>query len=198
MQFLLLRGREIIPHLQAIAQLRIDVFSEFPYLYDGTLAYEMDYLQAYVASLNSLIVIAQDGNRVVGASTALPLLDADPAFHAPFLQHGIALTDVYYFGESVLLPQYRGQKIGHRFFDEREANAAALHFPITAFCAVVRPSNHPQRPKNYLPHDIFWGNRGYSKADGFSCEYHWKDSDCAAETDKLMQFWLKTAIGTSQ
>lgn len=191
MQFLTLHGQQIAPHLHDIAQLRITVFREFPYLYDGTVEYEMNYLQAYVNSARSIIFLIKDGDKAIGATTALPLVDADTEFHAPFLQHGIKPEDVYYFGESVLLKKYRGKNYGHRFFDERERYARELGYNITTFCAVVRDKNHPLRPKDYVPHDVFWIKRGYKIADGFTCTYHWKDIDQAAQTDKLMQFWIK-------
>jgi GNAT superfamily N-acetyltransferase len=191
MQFLSLQGTEIIPHLEDIAQLRISVFREFPYLYDGSLDYEMHYLQAYVNSPHSLIFLIRDGEQTIGTTTALPLIHADREFHEPFIKQGMHLDDVYYFGESVLLPGYRGHRYGHRFFDEREARAKQLGFPITAFCAVQRVKHHPLRPQNYVPHDMFWTKRGYKMLAGFTCHYRWKDINQAEATDKLMQFWAR-------
>lgn len=191
MQFLTLHGKQITPHLHDIAQLRITVFREFPYLYDGAVEYEMNYLQAYVNSPRSIIFLIKDDDNVIGATTALPLVDADTEFHEPFLKHNIKPEDVYYFGESVLLKDYRGRNYGHRFFDERERYARELDFNITTFCAVARDKHHPLRPKDYVPHDVFWKKRGYQIADGFTCTYRWKDIDQPAPTDKLMQFWIR-------
>src|SRR5690606_7457968 len=137
MRLFSLHGENITSYLKDIAQLRIDVFREFPYLYDGTLEYEMKYLQAYINSPRSLIFLIQEGDRVIGATTALPLKDAEVEFHKPFKKNGMALEDIFYFGESVLLPEYRGKGYGHRFFDEREKYARQLGFPITTFCAVI-------------------------------------------------------------
>jgi GNAT superfamily N-acetyltransferase len=190
MQFLRLYGKEIITQLPEIAQLRITVFREYPYLYDGSIDYEMNYLQVYVNSPRSLVFLMKDGNRVIGATTALPLIDADREFHEPFMANNINPENVYYFGESVLLPEYRGLNYGHRFFDERETRAKELGFQTNAFCSVVRDKNHPLRPKNYIPHDVFWTKRGYKKLDGFTCHYRWKDINQPEATDKLMQFWL--------
>ena len=53
-----------------------------------------------------------DDETVVGASTGLPMIAADEAFRAPFIAAGIDPARVFYFGESVLLPEYRGQGIG--------------------------------------------------------------------------------------
>ena len=116
-------GEEAASHAADLARLRIAVFREYPYLYDGDMAYEKYYIQQYVQSPGSVIVLAMDGDTIVGASTALPLADETQAFKQPFIEQGIAPAKVFYFGESVLLPAYRGQGIGHRFFDQREAHA---------------------------------------------------------------------------
>lgn len=184
-------GEQILPWLDAVAALRIEVFRDFPYLYDGELDYERRYLAAYARSPGSLFVLALDGNRVVGASTGIPLSDAEPAFQAPFIEQHIALANVFYFGESVLQRDYRGHGIGHRFFDERETFARALGKTITAFCAVERSDHHPLQPEGYTPLDIFWQARGYTKQPAMRTLYAWQDIDQPVTTDKPMVFWLK-------
>jgi len=190
-----LHGAAIAPHIDDLAQLRIAVFREFPYLYDGDLGYEAEYLQTYARCAESLFVLALDGDRVVGASTGLPLADEDAAFQAPFREHGPALESVFYFGESVLLPEYRGRGLGVRFFEEREAYARRLgRFDWCAFCAVQRPLDHSRRPAGYEPLDAFWQRRGYRARPALHTEFHWKDLDDALESSKPMSFWLK-ALG---
>ena len=133
------RGAQVEAYLTALAKLRISVFRAFPYLYDGDLAYEEKYLATYARSPDSVFVLAFDGYDMIGASTGIPLAHDGEAFQRPFLERGMAVEDVFYFGESVLLPQYRGLGIGHRFFDERESHARALgRFRWTAFAAVDR------------------------------------------------------------
>ena len=71
-------------------------------------------------------MVLRDKEKIVGASTALPLQHADSAFQKPFLKAGMALDSIFYFGESVLLKDYRGQGTGSRFFDAREQAAARI------------------------------------------------------------------------
>src|SRR5690606_6621356 len=115
------RGAAVRPHLEALAGLRIAVFREWPYLYQGDLDYEAGYLAAYAKSAGSVFVLAFDGDQVVGAATGIPMADETEAFLKPVRERGIAPERMFYFGESVLLPAYRGQGIGNRFFDGREA-----------------------------------------------------------------------------
>lgn len=184
-------GAAIAPWLDELAALRIRVFREFPYLYDGSLDYERDYLNEYAESERSLIVLALADDRVVGCSTGLPLCEAATEFQQPFLDTNRPPAEVFYFGESVLEPGFRGQGLGHRFFDEREAHAARLGFSTTAFCAVAREENHPLRPTDYRPLDGFWQRRGYIRQPQRVARFVWKDIDQAEETIKSLIFWMR-------
>jgi hypothetical protein len=80
-----------------------------------------------------------------------------------------------------------------RFFEEREAHARSLGgFDRYAFCAVVRPADHPLRPADYQPLDSFWNKRGYQRQPALGASYTWKDIDQPAETSKRLEFWLKS------
>ena len=192
MEIRLLHGAAIAPYIDDLARLRLAVFREFPYLYDGDPAYEADYLARYAHSGRSLVVLALDNDEVVGASTGLPLVDGAPEFQQPFLAQGHDPACVYYFGESLVLPAYRGQGLGVRFFIERESYAHKLaEFDYCAFCAVERPGVHPRRPANYKPLQGFWRNRGFLHDPSLRTTYAWRDLDEQAASEKIMSFWLK-------
>lgn len=186
-------GGDVGPHLQAVAELRIAVFREWPYLYDGDAAYEADYLQTYLRSPRSLFVLAFDGERVVGASTGVPLEDETEAFRAPMAAHGIEPAQVFYLGESVLLPEWRGRGLGHRFFDAREAFARQQPgVRFSAFCAVQRDLGDPRRPQEYRPLDAFWSGRGYAPVEGLVATLEWKETWHEAPTRHTLQYWMRT------
>ena len=141
-----LSGAALLPHLDDVARLRIAVFRDWPYLYEGDVGYERAYLAAYAHSADSVVVLARDGDQVIGASTGIPLARDGTEFQAPFLARGIDVQKVFYCGESVLLPGWRGRGIGHAFFDAREAHARNLGgFDWTAFAAVDRGDEDPRR-----------------------------------------------------
>lgn len=192
MDIQLLQGPRIAPHIDDLARLRIEVFREFPYLYDGTFDYEAEYLGTYVRSEDSLCVLVRDQGRVVGASTALPLSGETGEFQQPFVEGGRDPARIFYLAESVVLPAWRGRGLGVRFFAEREAHARRLErFDWCAFCAVQRPADHPRRPADYQPLDAFWTRRGYRHHPELHTEYHWRDLDEREESAKPMSFWLK-------
>ena len=184
-------GREIEPHLDALGELRIQVFREFPYLYDGSLANEHQYLRRYLDSSRSLVVLAFDGDRAVGATTCVPMADEMAEFQAPFLSANQPLEDICYFGESILLHDYRGRGIGHSFFDRREAHARRLGLAITTFCAVDRPDHHPLRPPDYRSLESFWLGRGYLRRPDLRAALAWREIQDASESTKTLTFWLK-------
>lgn len=187
-----LTGEAMRAAIPALARLRVTVFREWPYLYDGTMSYESAYLRRFAASEDAVVVAAYDGDTIVGAATGAPLGDHADDFAKAFEGDAFDITRIFYCGESVLLSAYRGQGLGHAFFDGREAHARALgRFTHITFCGVVRPDDHPLRPAGYRPLDDFWMKRGYRKADGLTTTYAWKDIDEAGESAKAMQFWLK-------
>lgn len=187
-----LTGAALQAALGDLASLRIAVFAAFPYLYAGSEGYERDYLAEFTAADGAVLVAAFDGARIVGAATASPLAAQDGYIRAPFARLGIDPAPVFYFGESVLLPEYRGQGIGHAFFDQREAAARAWGAAQASFCAVVRPPDHPLRPADYVPLDAFWQRRGYAPVAGLTGEFRWQEHGEAAESAKPMQFWMGT------
>jgi len=185
-------GAAIRAVIEPLALLRITVFRDFPYLYEGTLDYEWEYLNTYAASERALLFTVFDGMQMVGATTCIPLLDETEAVQTPFLQSGHDLSSVFYFGESILLSNYRGMGLGHRFFDEREAHAAKFGtYRLTCFCAVERPENHPLRPAQYRPLDEFWIKRGYQKDPALSTRFLWPDLGEKQSTPKTMTYWTK-------
>jgi GNAT superfamily N-acetyltransferase len=186
-----LTGAALAAALPGLAALRIAVFRDWPYLYDGDDAYERGYLGAYAASPGALVVGAFDGDRLVGAATAAPMEDHAAAFAAPFAERGRDLADILYCGESVLLPAWRGRGVGHAFFDAREAHGRALGRGFACFCAVIRDPDDPRRPAGYAPLDPFWRKRGYAPVEGVEARFAWREIGAAAETDHAMRFWMR-------
>jgi len=186
-------GPDLGPWVDALGALRIEVFREYPYLYEGDLEYERRYLSVYLGCPRARIVLVQDdGGRLVGATTCLPLSDEDAAFREPFAQVGHDPADWLYLGESLLLPAWRGRGLGKLFFDRREAHAARLGLGRTTFCAVARPDSHPLRPASHRPLRPFWESRGYAEQATLQATYRWKDIGETDETPKALTFWTKT------
>ena len=177
--------------IPALSDLRIRVFRSWPYLYDGSAEYEAAYMAEFVREPGSVLVGARDGDAIIGAATASPLEGQKPDIQNPFCDQGLDIAQIFYFGESVLLPQYQGQGIGHQFINAREDAARAAGARKTAFCAVVRPDDHPMRPET--PRDLhpFWRARGYAPVPGLTGTLEWQDLGDDFESAHVMQFWMR-------
>jgi GNAT superfamily N-acetyltransferase len=185
-------GQDIFSILPDLARLRIAVFRDWPYLYDGSLEYEQTYLAKFAAAKGAVVITAYDGGHMVGASTAAPMIEHADEFGQPFRKAGYDLSKIFYCGESVLLKSHRGYGLGHAFFEGRETQAYALGgFTHSTFCRVVRPDDHPLKPADYAPLDPFWRKRNYAPVEGLIASYNWKDVDQDRETQHAMQFWMK-------
>lgn len=175
--------------LPDLSRLRMAVFREWPYLYDGTLDYEREYLAHFLDDPAAILVVARDGDVIVGAATASPMAGQEDSIRRPFEDADHDIAALSYFGESVLLPGYRGRGIGHAFFDHREAAARKAGATAATFCGVIRPADHPLRPEGARDLSPFWRSRGYVPLEGMIGHYDWKDIDQPDETRHPMQFW---------
>ena len=185
-------GSHITPHLDAVAELYVDVFCEWPYLLARDREHVASHLAAYARSPHSVLVLAFDGARVVGASTGIPLAGEMYALQQPFRKRGIAIEGVFFFGESALLKEYRGIGLNHRFFDERERHARRLgEYKMSAFCAVERALDDARRPLGHHSNEAFWARRGYQRQDDMFSELEWPEIDHDQQVCHRLHFWLR-------
>jgi len=193
-----LTGPAIAQYVPALARLRRIVFRDWPYLYEGDDGQEQTYLSAFARSPDAALVVAFDGEAPVGCSTCLPLAHESANVRAPFEARGWEVQGFCYFGESVLLAEYRGQGIGVAFFAGREAHARTLPgVEFCCFCAVRRAADDPRRPPDAVPLDDFWRHRGYARIPDLACEMTWLEVDGAGKVRHVLDFWGKPLTGAA-
>lgn len=186
------QGDQILSVFDSLAALRIAVFRAYPYLYEGSVAYEKEYISTYARSSRALLFAIYDGLQMVGATTCIPLKDETAEIRRPFALAGYAMDSIFYFGESILLPAYRGQGLGHRFFDEREAHARSFGtYKKACFLSVERKPDHPLKPAEYRPNDQFWIKRGYIKQPSLQTTIDWPDIGETVSTPKPLVCWMR-------
>ncbi len=187
-----LEGEEIGQRLEQIAALRLQVFNEWPYLYDGTMEEERSCLRFYLQAPQALAIVLLDGGEVVGLSTAMPLTDESPRLQKPFIEQGFDIERVFYLAESILLPAYRGRGWYRHLFEARERHARSCgDYEWATFCTVVRDMDHELRPSGYQSLEPIWEHFGYTRRDDLIAYYPWKQVDEAEETEKPLEFWVK-------
>lgn len=187
---------EVAERLRELAMLRITVFRDWPYLYEGDLEYEREYLRPYIQSPHAIVAGAFDGAAMVGLTTGAPLSDHDPSVAEAVRGLGLNPPDVFYLAESVLLPAFHGRGFGHAFFDMRERHARKHLFRHAVFASVIRPADHPARPRHPRDLEPFWRKRGYVPT-GATAKMHWRDVGDADDTEKHLAIWARTLDSSS-
>lgn len=193
MHISVLTKHEVLHHIQHIASLRIAIFREYPYLYDGSFEYETKYLQKLVDADDSLIAVLKDASgAVVGAMTGLPLQQEEDSVKAPLLQRALPLSQIYYFSEILLVPQIRNYGWGTKLFVATEQAAQQFgRYTQFSLATVVRAADHPLRPVAYFDTSVFWQKRGYRACPDLVCTIAWQEIHELGESPKPLMFWLK-------
>ncbi|GFE61117.1 GNAT family N-acetyltransferase [Geobacter sp. AOG2] len=187
----MLTGAAIADSLNDVATLRLDIFREYPYLYQGFREDELDYLGAYTQAPDACIILADDGSAVIGAATGMPLVHEDAQLRGAFTDTPFPLNGIYYVGELLLRPAYRERGLGQELLARLENHIRALGTYDSLTCATVeRPDSHPLRPGNYIPITRFLTRTGFSRLSGVTTSFTWCEID-GVERDHPMQFWIK-------
>lgn len=185
-------GPALRTYLHSIAKLRMDVFREYPFLEEPDLSLETARLKRYLASKESIGVLVFDNTTLVGVSLGIPLALEREEIQKPFLNRFHDISTYYYFGESVLLKQYRNRGIGHHFFDVRETHVKhLLKYKHICFFDPVRPESDPFKPADYLPLHDFWRKRGYVHCPDLQCSLIWEGPNEDEPSEKSLTFWIK-------
>jgi GNAT superfamily N-acetyltransferase len=189
-----LTGENLREWIHEIARLRITVFREYPYRYDGDEAYEREYLAGLTLDQNDMVIVAEEDERVVAAATSLPLLGpADITDHADrlFRAEGLDPSAFYYFSEILVLPEYRGRGLAQAFYQQREIFAAERGYTRLCF-AVIITEGYP--PDDYFDPSPFWRKMGFAPNPRLVFPYAWptiQEDGTTKEQSHRMMFWIK-------
>lgn len=189
-------GQDILPYVKEVAAMRIEGFRDFPYLYEGTSAYEEKYLEGYAKEPRAMLIRVLDGDRLAAVATATPLASsADIVLEAPerFKALGHDPASFYYYAEILVKKAYRGRGIAEMVYRERERRAREWGYRNLCLAVVVRPDNHPLRPKEYKSPERIWVRDGFTKTP-IEITYEWptiQADGTVEERENPMVFWMK-------
>jgi GNAT superfamily N-acetyltransferase len=164
------------PLLPFIATLRINIFKEYPYLYDGDFKEEMDDLEHCAQLPNNALAIAYYKDIPVGFLYGIPLIEFASHFENPvidlFKNKNLDPTTCYYFGDIIILPEHRGNHLSKELFDTLEAYAQKQGYNSASFITESHDI-HPLKPTNYKSLDPLWTSLKYKKI-GLTSYSSWK------------------------
>lgn len=190
----LLTGTAIADGLDDMAALRLDIFLEYPYLYQGRREDELRYVRTYAEAPDACVILAYDGSAVIGAATGMPLVHEDAQMRDAFAGTAFPLNEIYYVGELLFRPAYRNCGLGQRLLARLESHIRSLGGYRTLTCATVeRPDDHLLRPHDYIPITRFLARTGFVRLTGVTTNFVWPETD-GVKRDHPMQFWIKDLI----
>ena len=140
---------------------------------------------------DAFVISVKDSGTMIGAATGTPLRHENEGLVVPFEGTSYSVNELFYVGEVLFYPAYRDCGFGLRLLKQIEEYVRTLGNYRYLICAtVVRPDNHEQRPKNYIPIDGFLTRTGFIKLHGVTTSFVWKEID-GFNHEHPMQFWLK-------
>ncbi|MBT1070618.1 GNAT family N-acetyltransferase [Pelotalea chapellei] len=190
----LLTGPATTDVLDDLATLRLDIFREYPYLYQGRRKDELNYLATYAKAPDACVILAYDGSAIIGAATGMPLIHEDAQVLDAFAGTTAPLEEMYYVGELLFRAAYRNGGLGQKLLARLESHIRSLGCYRTLTSATIeRPDDHPLRPSGYIPLTRFLSRTGFVRLPGVTTHFTWLEID-GVKRDHSMQFWSKKLI----
>ncbi len=194
------KGKEILPFIDELGSLRVKIFREFPYLYDGDLETERRYMSGFANSNKSVLIAVFLQEQMVGfiIGTALDSgLPITADAHDLFSSKNLPVNNYYYIGDLVLLEEHRSFGLATKLLKLIETFAADNGYCSTCFLTVFREPDHPLKPKGYKDTARLWEFRKTKKMN-LSISYPWRTFISESESVMLqntLDFWEKDIIG---
>lgn len=182
------QGQQLTPYIQELSKICNIVYSEYPYLYNGNDSDYESYLNSYATEDTSFVCLAFDGNQVIGAATSLPLLKTRDHYLTPFLENHTDLTNIFYLGELVVLPERRHEGIGHSLVHAIIAHTKTLPQYTQIYISQIVESPRGC-PPNYQSPDSFWKGLGFIPHPEWNFIAPWTEIGQTEKTPHTMIFW---------
>lgn len=182
-----------------LAQMRITYFREYPYLYEGTTEYEINYLEEYKEkALDAYLIQAFDEGQLVGILTGCAFTSDIGVVRDGarlFKTDRFPIEQYYYIGEAIIIPEYQNQKILPRLLYRLVNEVKKLNkYQSLCFLTVVRQDNDSQKPLDYRSTDNLWEKLGCQRA-GVKASFEWPtimDDNSVKNIFNEIEFWTYT------
>lgn len=174
-----LRGAEIEPYLPEIVDLMVEVYRESPFFYEGTREEYLPLVKAYSDSPQGIACVLFDGKKIIGVAAGAPLNQVSEKWQTPFKNE--SLDQIYYLGDEVLHPQYRGKHLGSKLFD-LFMEEVPKSFSTVAFTMMEKSAEEPG-VKGVLQ------NRGFVERKDKTVVIPWTEIGSKEEVPHKLVFW---------
>ena len=189
-------GKNSADYIDIVSRFRVEMFKEFPYLYEGDSSFERNYMQGYTTDSRAMIAIARVDGVLAGVSTGIPLISSSEVVSDAknvFSKEKIDIGDYYYYGEVIVLPKYRGLGLTTKLYAAQDELIKSWGFKHVCILTVIRENDHPLKPKDYKCPDMMWGHLGFFR-NKLTTEYHWPTFQAdkrVKNVNNVLEFWTK-------
>lgn len=190
-------GEDILDKVRDIALFRIKYFKDYPYLYEGSLEYEEEYLCEYSKDQKSLVItIHNKEKKIVGVSTSIPLISSAKIVTTAkdlFLSSGLNPSNFFYYGEIILDYSIRQKGLSRKIYNLQDMHAHRLGYRSIAIATVIRDGEDSLGQRSRIFADPLWTALGFKKTD-ILFSYNWPTifpDGSIQNTDNKMVYWVK-------
>lgn len=188
----LVKGKELLANIAELAKLRLKIFREYPYLYEGDSASEESYLSLFASSSDAFFIVAKGESQLVGAISGIPLDFAQKEIRDAFCQSTIESGGYYALCDILVLKEHRNRKIGSILYKEFENQLLKMkRYTKLVLWQIVRAQDDPRRPNDYFSLDDFWRKKGFIKHPELVCYIPWKEVSDEKAISHRFEFWVK-------
>lgn len=189
-----LRGKSIAPYLHNITDLCVQIYKEYPYLYEGTSEEYFPFIEYYAQSENGIACLLFDKDRPVGVAIGMPINEMREKYKGPFMnaRPHENLGEIFYLGEYLLLKDYRGKGLGKEIYLEFERSVKKnQNMKKICFCKIDESNQTNLEIENYKPLDGFWVKNGFKKCDDITVSVDWQNVGELNDSPHILIYWLK-------
>jgi GNAT superfamily N-acetyltransferase len=122
---------------------------------------------------------------MVGAATGMPLRYENDGLIAPFKGSSYSVDELFYVGELLFYPEYRGCGLGIRLLMQIEEYVRSLDYRYLTCATVVRPDHHALCPESYIKIDRFLVRTGFIMFPDVTTIFAWKETD-----ERVQGYWV--------
>lgn len=178
---------------QFLAQMRMEEFAKFPYLYHGSLEDEKEYAKEYQVP-GAVIIICSEGEEDIGLISGYPYRynqGKSDQVEAELVSMGIAMDEIYYVGEVILKEKYRNQGIGKRL-EKMLVDLIKKDYQYALVITVERSLDDPDRPEGYHYKNGLREGTGFKRLKN-DIVYCWpvKRKLGVREEENVVSVWVK-------
>lgn len=178
--------------LDDFAYLINDEFQNFPYLMAPQEKFNGAVLSRFLKPKTSRIMVGFIKDKPISYSISCGVADEGGFVMEKFQDKKLPLKQYYYVGYMVTNSEYRGKGYFRKLVKEHIRYARSKKYKYAVFLSVQREDDHPERPKDYLPHEVFWKKIKAVKMKDMEIELPWERSDTGEVENNILDVWRVT------